>query len=98
MKAKKKSESSLLTKRVRKSGKLTSDKDLDFSDIPELTDAELKRAKRVGRPKSDNPKQLIAIRIDPFLLSQIQKMASKQGLPYQTLIHSLLEKAAKKAA
>jgi uncharacterized protein (DUF4415 family) len=59
---------------------------------------ELKQARRVGRPKKGNSKQLIAIRIDPLLLAQIRRLAKNQDKPYQTLIHELLEKAAKKAA
>jgi hypothetical protein len=42
------------------------DSRIDFSDIPESTDAELKRARRVGRPKTGDAKQLIAIRIAPL--------------------------------
>lgn len=36
-------------------------------------------------------KQLIAIRLSPRLLSQLRKMAAKQGKPYQSLIHELLK-------
>ncbi|MBI4403805.1 MAG: BrnA antitoxin family protein [Deltaproteobacteria bacterium] len=74
------------------------DSEIDFSDIPESTDEELKRAKRVGRPATGNPKQLIAIRIDPGVLAKLRKMAETQDKPYQTLIHELLEKAARKTA
>jgi uncharacterized protein (DUF4415 family) len=63
--AKKRSGSLVRAKRAKKSGKHIADSKIDFSDIPESTDEELKRARRVGRPKSDNAKQLIAIRIDP---------------------------------
>lgn len=80
-------------KQTAKSGKHISDEDIDFSDIPESTDEELKHAKRVGRPNSDNPKQLIAIRIDPSLLNKIKKMAKRKKKGYQTLIHELLEEA-----
>jgi predicted DNA binding CopG/RHH family protein len=52
----------------------------------------------VGRPKSGATKQLIAIRLSPQLLSRLRRMAAKQGMPYQTLIHKLLEKAASRAA
>lgn len=69
------------------------DSRIDFSDIPESTDAELKRARRVGRPKTGNAKRLIAIRIAPRLLAQIRRLAAKQSKPYQTLIHELLERA-----
>ncbi len=54
--------------------------------------------RRVGRPKSDSAKQLIAIRMSPRLLDQLRRMAARQGKPYQTLIHELLKKAASHAA
>jgi len=74
------------------------DSKIDFSDIPESTDEELRRARRVGRPVSGMAKQLIAIRLSPKLLIQLRKIAAKQKKPYQTLIHELLEKAASRAA
>jgi len=74
------------------------DRDIDYSDIPASTDEELRRARRVGRPKSGMAKQLIAIRLSPRLLATLQKMAARQDKPYQTLIHELLEKAASHAA
>ena len=70
------------------------DSRIDFSDIPESTDQELRRARRVGRPKSSSAKRLIAIRIAPRLLAQLRRLAAKQSKPYQTLIHELLERAA----
>lgn len=90
--------SSVRGKRAGGSVKPIPDSQIDFSDIPEATDAELKRMRRVGRPASGIAKQLIAIRLSPRLLSQLRKMAAKQGKPYQSLIHELLEKAASKAA
>lgn len=74
------------------------DSKIDFSDIPEATDEDLKRMRRVGRPSSGMAKQLIAIRLAPKLLNQLRKMADAQGKPYQSLIHELLEKAASRAA
>ncbi|HXQ26627.1 MAG TPA: BrnA antitoxin family protein [Candidatus Acidoferrales bacterium] len=71
---------------------------IDFSDIPESTDAELKRARRVGRPRSPYAKQLIAIRIDPRLLARLRNLARSKQKPYQTLIQEFLEKAAQKTA
>jgi predicted DNA binding CopG/RHH family protein len=85
-------------KRTVKNVKYIADKKLDYSDIPPSTDDELKKARRVGRPKTGNAKQLIAIRIEPKLLEEIRKLASKHDKPYQSFIHELLEKAAKKAA
>jgi predicted DNA binding CopG/RHH family protein len=74
------------------------DSKLDLSEIPESTDSELRRSRRVGRPASGNAKQLIAIRIAPRLLRQLRRMAAKQSKPYQTLIHELLEKSARRVA
>jgi predicted DNA binding CopG/RHH family protein len=69
---------------------------IDLSDIPETTAAELRRARRVGRPRTGNAKRLIAFRISPRLLARIRQLAAKQDKPYQTLIHELLEKSAGK--
>lgn len=96
--AKKRSELSARGRRAAKSAKPMTDREIDFSDIPELTNEELRRGRRVGRPSTGNAKRLIAIRISPTLLETIRKMADKEDKPYQSLIHELLEKAAKKAA
>jgi predicted DNA binding CopG/RHH family protein len=88
--------SSARGKRAAKSARHMPDSRLDFSDIPESTDEELQRARRVGRPRTGRAKQLIAIRIDPRLLAQLRRLAAKQDKPYQTFIHELLERAAKK--
>ncbi len=85
-------------RRRAKNARPIPDSRIDLSDIPEATDTELQRARRVGRPATGNAKQLIAIRIAPKLLSQLRRMAAKQSKPYQTLIHDLLEKAARKVA
>ena len=74
------------------------DRQIDFSDVPESTDEELGRAKRVGRPKTGQAKQLIAIRIAPTLLVKLRRIARKHGKPYQTFIHELLDAAVKKVA
>jgi predicted DNA binding CopG/RHH family protein len=92
------SESSAQGKRAAENARPIPDSQIDFSDIPESTAAQLKRMRRVGRPASGMAKQLIAIRLSPRLLSQLRKMAAKQGKPYQSLIHELLEKAASRAA
>src|SRR5689334_18375645 len=96
--AKKRSALSARVKRIAKSAKHMLDSQIDYSDIPPSTREELKRARRVGRPKSDHAKLLIAIRIDPRLLAQLRHLAEKQDKPYQKLIHEMLERAAKKAA
>src|SRR5712692_1873289 len=90
---KKRYASSARARQAAKSAGLTPDRRIDFSDIPESSDAELRRARRVGRPKSGNAKHLIAIRIAPALLSRLRRLAAKQSKPYQTLIHEMLERA-----
>jgi uncharacterized protein (DUF4415 family) len=90
--------SSARARRAAKSAKPLPDSQIDFSDIPESTGEELRRARRVGRPRTGHAKQLIAIRIAPRLLAQLRRLASKQSKPYQTLIHELLERATQKVA
>ncbi|MGH9796117.1 MAG: BrnA antitoxin family protein [Candidatus Acidiferrales bacterium] len=94
----KRSASSARGRRAARSVGPTPDSQIDFSDMPEATDEELRRARRIGRPLTGYAKHLIAIRISPRLLAQIRRIAAKQGKPYQTLIHEMLERAAKKAA
>jgi len=89
------SASSARAKRAAKSAKHIPDREINFSDIPESTDEELRRARRVGRPLTGKAKRLIALRIDPSLLARLRLLAAKQSKPYQTLIHELLERAAK---
>jgi uncharacterized protein (DUF4415 family) len=81
-------------RRAAKSARPIPDSRIDFSDIPDSTTAELKRARRVGRPKSPHAKQLIAIRIDPRLLARLRRLARRRQKPYQTMIQELLELAA----
>ncbi len=93
--AKKRSASSAHARPAAKSARHIPDSRIDFADIPESTDAELKRARRVGRPKAPYAKQLIAIRIDPRLLARLRRLARRRQKPYQTMIHELLERAAR---
>jgi hypothetical protein len=46
--------------RARKNARPMQDERIDFSDLPDSTDEELKHARRVGRPKTGNAKQHIA--------------------------------------
>ena len=96
--AKKQSASSARAKRRAKNGRHTSDLEIDFSDIPESTDAELAKARRIGRPKTGQAKQLIAFRIDPALLARLRRLAARKKRPYQTLLHEILDSAIKEAA
>ena len=71
---------------------------IDFSDIPELSDEELSRMRRVGRPTvGDEPRKLIAIRLDAKVLSWLRKTAEKKGLPYQSLVNDILAGEMRKA-
>ena len=64
---------------------------IDFSDIPESSRDQLKAMRRVGRPPfGDEPRQLIAIRVDPGVLDQFRKEARHRGVGYQTLINEVL--------
>lgn len=90
---KRRSALSALGRQAGKSARPIPDRKLDFSDIPESTDEELKKAKRVGRPTTGHAKQLIAIRVHPKLLATLRRMALRRSKPYQTFIHEILEKA-----
>jgi predicted DNA binding CopG/RHH family protein len=87
--------SSARGRQAARSAKPIPDSAIDFSDIPESTNAELRKAKRVGRPRMSDAKLPIAIRIRPSLLAKIQKTAKDEGKPYQTLIHEILEQRMK---
>jgi len=95
----KRSASSVRGKRAAKSAKRMREEKIDFSDIPELTDEQLARARRVGRPPlGRSPRQLIAIRIDPDVLRALRAEATRAGIGYQTLIHRLLAAHVKRIA
>jgi predicted DNA binding CopG/RHH family protein len=74
------------------------DSAINFSDIAESSESQLRKARRVGRPKRGDAKQLIAIRVRPSLLARIREEAKDRGKPYQTLIHEILEAAMKRRA
>jgi predicted DNA binding CopG/RHH family protein len=94
--AKRRYGSSARDRQAARNGKPMPDNDIDFSDIPQSTDEELRSARRVGRPRSRDAKRLIAIRIRSGLLAKIRQTAKKEGKPYQTFIHEILEKKMKK--
>ena len=100
--AHKKSGSSAPVKRAARKNALTKkkrEKKIDFSDIPELSDAQLMSMRRVGRPPiGEHARQLIAIRIDPAVLGQLQREAEELGKGYQTLINEILAEHVKAAS
>ena len=70
---------------------------IDFSDIPDSSPEQLKAMRRVGRPPlGDEPRQLIAIRVDPGVLEQFRKEARRRRVGYQTLINEVLAQHVRK--
>lgn len=96
--AKRQSASSARAKRRAGNARHMPDSRLDLRDIPEASNSQLHRARRVGRPVTGNAKQLIAIRIAPRVLARLRRLAATQSKPYQTFIHELLERATNKVA
>jgi uncharacterized protein (DUF4415 family) len=70
---------------------------IDFSDIPDSSREQLRAMRRVGRPPlGDEPRQLIAIRVDPDVLEQFRKEARRRRVGYQTLINEVLAQHVRK--
>ena len=91
--------SSARGERAAKKEKDIGQRKIDFSDIPELSDVQLSRMRRVGRPTvGDEPRKLIAIRLDAKVLGWLRKTAEKKGLPYQSLINEILAQEMRKAS
>ena len=64
---------------------------IDYSDIPAASANQLAAMRRVGRPPlGDEPRQLIAIRLDATILDQFRKEARRRRVGYQTLIGEVL--------
>jgi uncharacterized protein (DUF4415 family) len=85
--------SSVRGRQAGKSARGTRQRKIDFSDIPELSDQQLARMRRVGRPPhGDQPKRLISIRLDQRVLAWVKAVAAKRDQPYQALINDILEK------
>ena len=82
-----------------KNESVTKSKKIDLSDIAELTGRQLPSMRRVGRPTmGDEPRKLIAIRLDPKVLGWLRKTAVKKGLPYQSLVNEILASEMRKAS
>jgi uncharacterized protein (DUF4415 family) len=91
--------SSARGERAGKKEKNTKTKRINFSDIPELSDKQLSLMSRVGRPTvGDEPRKLIAIRLDAKVLGWLRKTAAKKGLPYQSLVNEILAEEMRKAS
>ena len=64
---------------------------IDFSDIPEASDEQLRAMRRVGRPPlGESARRLIAIRVDAHVLDRFRKDAKRRKIGYQTLINQVL--------
>jgi len=69
------------------------DEDIDYSDIPPLTDAELAGFRPLGEVFPDlvrRPKTRITIRIDDDVLAWFKARAKGGDVPYQALINQAL--------
>jgi uncharacterized protein (DUF4415 family) len=85
--------------RAGKKEKSMKSKKINFSDIPELSAKQLSSMRRVGRPPlGDEPRKLIAIRLDAKVLGWLRQMAEKKGLPYQSLVNEILASEMRKAS
>ena len=70
---------------------------IDYSDIPKASPEQLKAMRRVGRPPlGDEPRRLIAIRVDPSVLESFRKEARRRRVGYQTLINEVLAEHTRK--
>lgn len=69
---------------------------IDFLDIPEASNEQLRAMRRVGRPPiGDAARQLIAIRLDPDVLKRLRAEAKRHDVGYQTLINRVLAEYAR---
>jgi uncharacterized protein (DUF4415 family) len=70
---------------------------IDYTDIPELTDKQLRSMRRVGRPTIGRaPRKAVSLRVDPDVLARLKKTATKRGVPYQSLINDILARAVRR--
>jgi len=70
---------------------------IDFSEIPDSSLEQLGAMRRVGRPPiGKEPRQLIAIRVDPGVLESFRKEARRRRVGYQTLINEVLAEHTRK--
>lgn len=69
------------------------DEDIDFSDIPELTDEQLSRMVRARATRLARNKRSITIRVDPDVLAWLRS----EGPGYQSRINGFLRDAMTRA-
>ena len=94
---KRRSDSSVRGWRIAKKRSATKQRKIDYLDIPPLSNAQLASMRRIGRPPlGDEPRQLIAIRLDPKVLRWLRAVAAKRQVPYQSLINDMFASEMKK--
>jgi uncharacterized protein (DUF4415 family) len=71
----------LHTKMKEKSaGRKIKDSEIEYSDIPKFSAADLKKFKRVGRPLlGESPRKSISVRIEQDVLEKLKNKAEKAG-------------------
>lgn len=69
------------------------DEGIDYSDIPKLTAAELKKFKKVGRAPVFGLSTPVSLNVDFFILEKLKRKAKKKGVKFQSLINEILKKA-----
>ncbi len=58
-----------------------------------LTPAELDRHRAIAKATLDDERIQISLRVSKYNLSKLKARALREGMPYQTLINSILHKA-----
>ena len=92
----KRSESSVRGGRATANARRTRRK-IDFPEIADSSPEQLRAMRRVGRPPlGAEPRQLIAIRVDPRVLESFRREARRRRVGYQTLINEVLAEHTRK--
>jgi uncharacterized protein (DUF4415 family) len=99
LRARKDAARSARSERTAKKEQNIKPKKIDYSEIPALSDKRISQMRRGGRPTvGDEPRRLIAIRLDAKVLSWLRKTTEKKGLPYQSLVNGILAEEMRKAS
>lgn len=72
------------------------DEEIDFSDIPELSDDQIKKIKKVGRPvKGVSKRKRVSVSFDPFWAKPFEAIAEIEGENKNNLINLFVERYVK---
>lgn len=95
---KKSSGSSARDARTGKSGRVTGKSRIDYSDVPPVSDRQLKSMRRLGRPLLGlTQRKMISVRLDSDVLERLKKEAAREKKPYQSLINEILARHVRRA-